>query len=92
MVCLVLESSTPSAKAMLYDMESGDYRVQIEPYPAMGNSGAQDPDVVLDALCRVGRTVCEDEKDIAFIALGSTWHSVLLCDRDMRPSTPVYQW
>ena len=92
MLCLVLESSTASAKAMLYDLTSGHYRVQIEPYPAMGNNGAQDPDVVLDALCRVGRMICEDEKDIAFIALSSTWHSTMLCDRDMHPATPVYQW
>lgn len=92
MLCLVLESSTASAKAMLYDMKSGDYRVQIEPYPAMGSSGEQDPDVVLDTLCRVGKMVCQDEKNISFIALGSTWHNVLLCDRDMHPLTPVYQW
>jgi gluconokinase len=92
MLCLVLESSTASAKAMLYDLKSGDYRVQIEPYPAMGASGEQDPDVVLDTLCRVGRMICENEKGIAFIALGSTWHSLLLCDRDMHPATPVYQW
>lgn len=92
LLCLVLESSTASAKAMLYDLESGDYRVQIEPYPEMGSGGEQDPDVVFDALCRVGRTICENEKGIAFVALGSTWHSVLLCDRDMRPATPVYQW
>jgi len=92
MLCLVLESSTASAKAMLYDLKSGDNRVQIEPYPAMGTSGEQDPGVVLDTLCRVGRRICENEKNIAFIALSSTWHSVLLCDRDMHPATPVYQW
>jgi gluconokinase len=91
-LCLVLESSTASAKAMLYDLQTGRYRVEIEEYPQMGTGGGQDPDVVLATLCRVGRKVRGDQRNVAVIALGCTWHSILLCDRDMRPVTPVYQW
>ncbi len=31
-------------------------------------------------------------REISIISLSGTWHSVLLCDRRMRPATPVYPW
>ena len=94
MKILALESSTSSAKAFLYDTESGQSVLKTKPYPAMyPDRSIHDADAVYRALLEVGREAsagCGDE--IALISLGGTWHSLCLFDRQMEPQTPVYPW
>ena len=89
---LVLESSTTSAKAMLYDSQAGVVRVCVQPYlPRYSHDGMQDAAYVMRETCRMGREAAQGER-IDYITVGGVWHSVVCCDRDGRAVTPVYSW
>lgn len=89
---LVLESSTSSAKAMVYDDQSGILRLLTRAYPPSVSDGAtQDADGVLDLLLDLGREAAAGLSPSA-IGLVGTWHSLLLCDRRLRPASRVYSW
>lgn len=92
MYILVLESSTTSAKAMLYDTDAKAYTVESEAYKILhGDVTQNDAEDVFLATAKLGRQLCEG-KSVDAIVLSGTWHSVMLCDRDMRPQTPAYNW
>jgi len=93
MKILVMESSTTSAKAMLYDSRRGIVRQCSEPYGAQYNrDGMQDADHVLAETLRMGRQAADGE-DVDLITVNGVWHSVLCCDRKtMKALTPVYSW
>ena len=82
---LSLEASTSSAKAMLYDLDRVESRIETEAFPTQINrpDGTQDAEAVFKLTVEAGRRVC-DGKAVDLIALGGAWHSVLLCDRNMR--------
>ncbi len=88
---LALEASTTSAKALLY---SGD---RIKAIYSQGYKRTADgslllhPDDVLQTLFNVGRIVAEHQQ-IDMISLGSTWHSLILCDKNMQPITKEFSW
>ena len=83
MKILALESSTTSAKAMLYDTERKEPRVFTKSYGTMFlNTVVQDMEKVYDGMLRAGRSVLEQEKDIDMISLGGAWHSAGLCGAD----------
>ena len=89
---LSLETSTSSAKTLVYDDAQGVVATATEPFGAeIANPGQQDAAGVHAALLRVGRRVAEGQ-DIAAIGLSSTWHSMGVCDDDFTPITPVYTW
>lgn len=89
---LVLESSTSSAKAMLYSSESGVVSVTGHAYEDMYEDiTIHDGEKVFLQTAALGRGLCEGKK-IDMIALSGTWHSLMLCDQEMRPATPVYLW
>lgn len=90
---LVLESSTTSAKAMLYSSREGILRSCSQPYAAEHNqNGMQDADYVLAETLRMGREAA-DGGPVDLITVGGVWHSVLCCDRvTMQAVTPVYSW
>ena len=89
---LALEASTTSAKAMLYDTKSRTYEEKIKAYGKMYDEEVlHDADKVFDCMAKIGRELAEG-REISIISLSGTWHSVLLCDRRMRPATPVYPW
>lgn len=90
---LALESSTTSAKAMLYHTETGTFTVETKAYefPAGTPIGKQDANIVFDTTMELGRKVSAG-KQVDMIALVCTWHSVLLCDKNMQPATPLLQW
>lgn len=72
-------------------------RVRVRPYPPMlADPTLHDPQVVVDTVVAVGRELLDQfpglRRDIAMIALGGAWHSVLLCDTDLEPVTPVLPW
>ena len=92
MYILVLESSTTSAKAMLYDTEKGDYEVRTKAYTLCDeDTTTLDAENVFNETVELGKSLCEGRK-IDIISLVGTWHSLMLCDKDMKPQTPVYLW
>ena len=92
MYILVLESSTTSAKAMLYDVEKHEYTVKAQAYTSQYEDlTVHNAEQVFQETIALGRTLCRNRK-IELIALSGTWHSLLLCDENMKPQTPVYLW
>jgi len=92
MIALVLESSTTSAKAMLYSSEEGIVDVKAVPYDAKYNyDGMQDPEYVFSKTIEMGRLVSEGYH-VDVIAICGVWHSVMACDKNMSPVSPVYSW
>jgi len=89
---LVLESSTTSAKAMIYDTGTGRVEVRTAPFVFTGGDAAvQDAGSVFEQTAALGRQLCANRR-VDVISLSGTWHSVMLLDRWLRPATPVYQW
>jgi gluconokinase len=92
MTGLVLESSTTSAKAMLYNTETGRITVRTALFIFNnGDSAEQDANSVFEQTATLGRALCAGES-VDVISLSGTWHSVMLLDGAMNPVTPVYQW
>ncbi len=92
MLILVLEASTSSAKAMLYDTDSNTYKVETKPYVgSYGDVIEQNPEDVFNQMIKLGKELAKDKK-IEVVSLSGTWHSVLLCDTNMVPKTPAYPW
>ncbi|NLT97811.1 MAG: hypothetical protein GXW96_06640, partial [Christensenellaceae bacterium] len=92
MTGLVLESSTTSAKAMIYDTETGRVEVRTAPFVfACGDAAVQDAESVFEQTAALGRQLCANQR-VDVISLSGTWHSVTLLDKNLRPVTPVYQW
>lgn len=90
---LALEASTTSAKAMLYDSAADHTEVLTKEYcgkalPAGGTGQAEE---ICRQAAEAGRALLQG-RSADLISLSGTWHSVLLCDREMRPVTRVYQW
>lgn len=93
MKILALESSTSSAKALLYDGKTGAVEVSTKSYaPMYKNPDVHDMEAVCAQMLAVGRELLGGRTDVDMIALGSTWHSVSLCDRNMAPHLPALPW
>lgn len=89
---LILEASTSSAKAMVFNSESGVKAIKSLPYPPQINDTAtQDADGVVKTVLDIGRAVSEGY-EIDAISPCSTWHSLLVCDRQMQPQSRIYSW
>lgn len=92
MKILVLEASTTAAKAMLYDTSNNRYRVKTEVYKnTYDDVTIHDAENVYQHMLAVGRALVEDKK-IDIISLSGTWHSLVLCSKEMVSETPVYLW
>jgi gluconokinase len=92
MLVLALESSTSSAKALLFDVKKGVIRTESCPYdPAWCGDGISDTDEVFMRTMEKGRRVA-DGQTVAAVALGGVWHSIAICDRSMRPAGGTYTW
>lgn len=92
MQVLVLEASTTSAKAMLYDAEKGILATKSVPYDAScSDIKTQDANGVADAVFSVGKEIASGQK-IDAIALSGIWHSMLICGKDGNPKTRIYTW
>ncbi len=89
---LVLEASTTSAKAMLYKTEDRTFEVRVKAYENnYEDVTLHNAEHVYRDMISVGRELL-DNRPVDMIALSGTWHSLVLCDRDMKPVTPVYLW
>ncbi len=92
MKVLVLESSTASAKAMLYDSEKGIIKSESVTYDeSVCDIVTQDANGVVDAVLRVGASVASGQ-EIEAVALSGIWHSFLICDSAYRPKSRIYTW
>ena len=101
---LALECSTTSAKALIFSPEKNEIiRVKSENYPSEvsafhGVWGTQDTLAVIALTIKLGREVVAEASastnavNIEAIALGGTFHSILVCDNKMVPVTPTYTW
>lgn len=89
---LVLEASTTSAKAMLYNTEDGTFDVKVKAYTGnYDDVTIHKAENVYQQMIALGRDLAAGKK-IDMISLGGTWHSLTLCDKNMVPVTPVYLW
>ena len=92
MFILAIESSTSSAKAVLYDTENGIASSRQHVYGrAIDHGGMTDPQRVFELCMKTGRETAEGRK-VDMIALCGTWHGICICDREKRPVSPVYSW
>lgn len=89
---LVLEASTTSAKAMLYRTEDHSFEVKTRTYTGnYEDVTIHNAENVYLEMLAVGKEIAVGKK-VDMIALGGTWHSLMLCGHDMKLTTPVYLW
>ncbi len=87
-----MESSTTSAKAMVYDTRNGSLQTAEEPYDkTKSDDGIQDPDDIFNKTLALAGELCRGNK-IGLIVLSGTFHSLILCGLDMKPKTPSFLW
>ena len=92
MLVLALESSTSSAKALLYDSERGIVRTESCPYPSeFCKNGVTGTEEVFRLTMEMGRRVAAGE-DVAAIALSCVWHSLAVCDSGLKALGNTYSW
>ena len=74
MLVLAIESSTSSAKAVLYDTVQGVVRSGQEVYSAgIGHDGQTNAQAVFETTMRVARGIAQGER-VEAVALCGTWH------------------
>lgn len=85
MTILVLEASTTSSKAMLFDPAVGVVAQRSIPYgPDITDGQTRDTDALCAQLFAVGRELAAGQQ-IAAVGLVSTWHSLVVTDRNFHP-------
>lgn len=92
MLVLAIESSTSSAKALLYDTERGVVNSVQKPYgSAICQDGKTDTEKVCERTMQIARQIAAD-MDVQAIGLCGTWHGMTVCDQEMNPLTPTFSW
>ncbi|MAP62934.1 MAG: hypothetical protein CMH34_04145 [Microbacterium sp.] len=92
MIILALESSTTSAKTLLFDSESGSIAVRSRRFEVPGpDTSVRDPDAIYTQLMALGREAAAGVA-VDLIVLSGTWHGLTLVDDDLRVVTPVREW
>ncbi len=91
MKILVIEASTSSAKAMVFDSAAGVLRVAESPYGGRCSTTLHDLRDVMTSVTTVAQQALAGEV-VEGIALVSAWHGLVLTDEEMNPTTPVYLW
>lgn len=92
MIILALESSTTSAKTLLFDTDSGSVAVRSRRFEVPGpDSSVRDPDAIYTQTMALGRESAAGQP-VDMIVLSGTWHGLTLMDRDLRAATPVREW
>lgn len=93
MLILALESSTSSAKAMLYDTDLHKIiAAESTPYPqSVYSGGIADTEAVFALTARMGQQVAAG-KSVDAISICGTWHSIAVCDKDLKPTIGTYSW
>ncbi len=92
MEILVLEASTSSVKAMLYHTADNSFELEVEVYDKNCETGTlQNAEAIYKSMIAAGRKLLSG-RVVDIIALSGVWHSVMLCEKDMRPASLVYPW
>lgn len=92
MIILALESSTTSAKTLLFDTDTGAATVRSRRFEVPGPDAAvRDGDAIYTQLMALGRESAAG-KPVDLIVLSGTWHGLTLVDRDLGAITPVREW
>ena len=93
MKVLILEASTTSAKAMLYDTDTHQFRVKSKAYSIQyKDTSIHNAEDIYNYVIAVGKEILDGLTEVDMIAISGTWHSVFLCDADNKSVTPVYLW
>ncbi len=89
---LILEASTSSAKAMIYNSLSGPVKTRTIPYDeSCSDVVSQDADQVFEYILKVGRElICDNPIDC--ISISCTWHNLLVVDQNLIPKTRAFTW
>lgn len=89
---LILETSTTSSKAMLYNVESKSYLVDVKPLRSnTDDASVHDTEAVFEQTIELGKKLCMG-KDVDIISIVTTWHSLIVCDENVKPLSPTYLW
>lgn len=90
---LALEASTSNVKALLYSSADGVLRTGEHPYSqeTCVGRGMHDADAVFRQLTMLGCQVLDGDQ-VDAVSLSVTWHSLLLCEKEGKPASPVYLW
>ena len=92
MLVLALESSTSSAKVMLYDSDLGIVDVVSSEYDSLISKGnIADTEGVFRLTMELGKRLASG-REIAAIAVCGTWHSIAICDKKLNPVQGTYYW
>lgn len=92
MLVLSLESSTSSAKALLFDTKKGVLESKNKTYSSdICSGGKTDTDAVFRLTMSLGKEIASG-KSIDAIAICGTWHSISVCDESMNAVTPTFYW
>ena len=92
MKLLILESSTTSAKAMLYDTESDKWRIATKPYGfTQDSNGTHDGEAVFLKTVQAAKEIA-DGIQVDIILQSTTWHSLALADKTGALLSPVELW
>lgn len=92
MQILVLEASTSSAKAMVFDSSRGVLSLKTTPYQKRYSDGiTQDAKQVLLELCALARPLVRG-RDIQAVSVVGAWHNLLLLDENNEPASRSYSW
>ena len=103
MAVLALETSTSSAKALVFDLQEGIIECCRSNYPPdISGRGMSDAQAVYRLCLKTGREAVAaagtalsragHELTIDAVALCGTWHGMCALDADMQPVSPVYSW
>jgi len=89
---LALESSTTSAKAVLYDSEAATVTTQSQRFVFSSNDAAvRNPDEAVAQVLALGKAHLAGAS-VDLVTLCSTWHGLTLQSEDGTNVTPVYLW
>ena len=88
---LALESSTTSAKAVLYDSDAGTVETSSRRFVFDADPAARSADAAAAQVFALGRERLAGTS-VDLVTLCSTWHGVTLQSSDGRSLTPVYLW
>lgn len=95
---LVIEISTTSAKALVYnydtDCESSSSICVIETEllsNVFNDTTLHDPQSATNQALLLAKNICSGYS-IDLISIVSTWHSLVICDKFNTPVSPVYLW
>lgn len=92
MLVLSLESSTSSAKALLFDTKKGVIGSKNQTYSSdICSDGKTDTDAVFRLTMSLGKEIAAG-KSIDAVAICGTWHSISVCDGSMNAVTPTFYW